>query len=281
MLRNGYGHMVLDAYVHRLREMRAERAARLRALSTRSEALAYQERIRAAINAAFSPRPARTPLNARVTGTIERPQYRIEKIVFESRPQFQVTANLYLPHALEAPAPAVLGTCGHSAQGKAADLYQGFCQRLAHAGFVVLIYDPINQGERDQYALLEHREAVESCTRAAPSCFVTTFLNNLENELPSDCEQYPPGVLGAGPGDGRLFDRPCSPCPCSSWDSTMTSSTGAVTKRHAIKCEISTNCCGRRGRTWPVFEEIILTATGGRIRRPWYPFSPTTQASVT
>jgi hypothetical protein len=27
---------------------------------------------------------------------------------------------------------------------------------------------------------------------------VTTFLRNLENELPADCEQYPPGVLGAG-----------------------------------------------------------------------------------
>ena len=33
---------------------------------------------------------------------------------------------------------------------------------------------------------------------AAPGCFVTTFLTNLENELPADCEQYPPGVIGAG-----------------------------------------------------------------------------------
>ena len=33
---------------------------------------------------------------------------------------------------------------------------------------------------------------------AAPSCFVTSFLSNLENEIPADCEQYPPGVIGAG-----------------------------------------------------------------------------------
>jgi len=33
---------------------------------------------------------------------------------------------------------------------------------------------------------------------AAPSCFLTTFRHNLENELPSDAEQYPPGILGAG-----------------------------------------------------------------------------------
>jgi cephalosporin-C deacetylase-like acetyl esterase len=35
-------------------------------------------------------------------------------------------------------------------------------------------------------------------TMAAPSCFVTTFLHNLENELPADAEQCPPGVLGGG-----------------------------------------------------------------------------------
>src|SRR5262249_51003704 len=41
----------------------------------------------------------RTPLNPRVTGTVERPGYRIEKLIFESRPQLYVTANLYLPAA--------------------------------------------------------------------------------------------------------------------------------------------------------------------------------------
>ena len=35
-------------------------------------------------------------------------------------------------------------------------------------------------------------------TMAAPSCFITTFEKNLENEIPADAEQYPPGVLGAG-----------------------------------------------------------------------------------
>lgn len=35
-------------------------------------------------------------------------------------------------------------------------------------------------------------------TMAAPSCFITTFEKNLENEIPADAEQYPPGVLGHG-----------------------------------------------------------------------------------
>src|SRR5690606_31716019 len=34
-------------------------------------------------------------------------------------------------------------------------------------------------------------------TMAAPSCFVTSFLNNAENELPADSEQCPPGILAS------------------------------------------------------------------------------------
>ena len=36
-------------------------------------------------------------------------------------------------------------------------------------------------------------------TMAAPSCFVTTFRRNLENELPADTEQCPPHALALGP----------------------------------------------------------------------------------
>ena len=64
------------------------------------------------------------------------------------------------------PFPAVLGTCGHDAAGIQAPIYQSFCQRLARAGFAVLIYDPINQGERDQYWHLWDRSDVTSCTHA-------------------------------------------------------------------------------------------------------------------
>ncbi|HSI15336.1 MAG TPA: hypothetical protein VK961_25035, partial [Chthoniobacter sp.] len=35
-------------------------------------------------------------------------------------------------------------------------------------------------------------------TMAAPSCFVTSFLHNLENELPADTEQCPPHALALG-----------------------------------------------------------------------------------
>lgn len=93
----------------------------------------------------------RTPLNARVTGVIERQGYRVEKLLFDSLPGFHVTANLYVPTGKPGPFPAVLGTAGHSQFGKAAAVYQRAWISLARRGYVVLAYDPPGQGERIEY----------------------------------------------------------------------------------------------------------------------------------
>jgi len=95
--------------------------------------------------------PERTPLNARTTGAFERPGYRLEKIVYESRPNFHIPANLYIPSQGRPPFPGVLFQMGHSLNGKAADLYQRCCQGLARLGFLVLAFDPMGQGERVYY----------------------------------------------------------------------------------------------------------------------------------
>jgi cephalosporin-C deacetylase-like acetyl esterase len=93
----------------------------------------------------------RTPLNARVTGVLERPGYRVEKLLFDSLPGFHVTANLYVPLGKPGPFPAVLGTAGHSQAGKAAATYQRAWISLVRRGYVVLAYDPPGQGERIEY----------------------------------------------------------------------------------------------------------------------------------
>ena len=264
MERLSHAHVVLEEYLRRFRALGAERRARLHALRNRRQALAYQSRVQEVIAAAFGPAPGCTDLAARVTGVIETRRCRIEKILFESRPGCLVTAHLYLPVNGPGPYPAVLGSCGHSEAGKLEPVYQAYGHRLAAAGFATLIYDPLSQGERDQYAGLTDRTGVDGCCQAhnmmgkqlellgdwfgawrawdgrraldylltrrevdpcrvgvtgnsgggtlatwlwateprfamaAPSCFVTTFAANLENELPADCEQYPPGVVGAG-----------------------------------------------------------------------------------
>ena len=260
----GYPHMVLDDYVARLRELRATRHRCLAGLRSKASVRAYQERCLKAVRRAFSPRPRRRPPRVQVTRSTNLGAYRVEAFLLESRPGFQVSANLYVPEDRPGPFPAVLGVCGHSMDGKACDAYSGFCRQLVANGFIVLIYEPCNQGERDQYVGVPGRECVAGCcaahnmmgkqmellgefygmwrvwdgmccldyllgredvdrrhvgvtgnsgggtmtewlwavderfTMAAPSCFVTTFMRNLQNELPADCEQYPPGVIGAG-----------------------------------------------------------------------------------
>jgi cephalosporin-C deacetylase-like acetyl esterase len=127
------------------------RSASVAKLSTRAEVEARQRFIRSWITDAMGGFPARTPLNARITGSFERDGYRVEKLVFESLPGFYVTANVYVPTTGKTPYPAVLGVAGHSASGKAIDTYQYAFIGLAKKGFVVLAFDPPGQGERSEY----------------------------------------------------------------------------------------------------------------------------------
>jgi hypothetical protein len=59
------------------------------------------------------PLPTKTPLNAVIHGRIERPEYTIEKVYFESVPGFFVTGNLYRPKNAKGKVPGVLFAHGH------------------------------------------------------------------------------------------------------------------------------------------------------------------------
>lgn len=157
---NRYPHMVQEWYVQRLREIERTGDARKAAIQTREQAESYVRDMRAQAAACFGPLPERTPLAARTTGELDRDAYRVEKILFQSRPEFYVTANLYLPKGRSTPMPAVIGSCGHSTEGKSAGPYQSFAQGLARLGYVVLIFDPIGQGERLQYVNAEGGSAI-------------------------------------------------------------------------------------------------------------------------
>lgn len=98
--------------------------------------------------------PERTPLNAKVTGVVRRDGYRVEKILFESRPGMYVTGLLYLPDSprFAAPYPAALEVCGHSFLGKNCRNYQRVAVLAAKAGVAAFVIDPFGQGERFQCA---------------------------------------------------------------------------------------------------------------------------------
>jgi hypothetical protein len=126
----------------------AERRAKIAAIKTPAEAKARQVWVRAKLLELLKDLPDyKGPLNARTTGTLDQPAYRIEKVIFDSLPRFPVTGNLYVPKTA-GKHPAVLFSMGHWNEGKpVAQLLAG---NLALQGFVVLVYDPIGQGERQQ-----------------------------------------------------------------------------------------------------------------------------------
>ena len=133
----------------------ADRAYRLRnadlaKLSTPAAVRARQQWVAETFWKIVGGKPERTPLNARTVGSFEREGYRLEKIVYESQPRFHVSANLYIPSG-NPPFPGVLFQMGHTANGKAGDLYQRCCQGLARLGYLVLAFDPMGQGERIYY----------------------------------------------------------------------------------------------------------------------------------
>ena len=101
----------------------------------------------------LSPLPERTDLKATVTGRIEREDFAVEKVHFQSRPGLYVTGNLWLPKGQEEPVPAVLYVCGHGAvkidgvsYGNKAS-YQHHGAWLARNGFVCLTIDSLQLGE--------------------------------------------------------------------------------------------------------------------------------------
>jgi cephalosporin-C deacetylase-like acetyl esterase len=140
-----------ERYLTRIAEGQwAARRAAIARIQTPADVAARQEYIRRKLLEEVGGLPARTPLNARITGSLDRGAYRVDQLVFESQPRFYVTANLYVP-AGAGPFPAVLGVAGHSADSKAEDLYQHTWISLARRGFLVLAYDPPGQGERIEY----------------------------------------------------------------------------------------------------------------------------------
>jgi dienelactone hydrolase len=262
---NRFPRMVHNYYLEEV--IRAERRglARKAALKTKADAEAYVADVQKKIQSCFAPFPKKkAPLKAKIVGVVDRETYTIEKLIYESRPGFLVTANVYVPKNRKHPLPAVVGTCGHSSNGKAEKAYQSFAQGLARQGYLCLIFDPLGQGERSLYVDEHLKHVVGVGTRqhnlagnqqiligeflgswrawdgmravdylltrkevdprrigvtgnsgggtmttwlcgveprwsmGAPSCFVTTFRRNMENELPQDSEQCPPRCLSLG-----------------------------------------------------------------------------------
>jgi hypothetical protein len=128
-----------------------DRASRIATLQSEGQWVRRQEEVRETLMRIVGPFPEKTPLNPKVVGVLEKDGYRVEKLIYESMPNFYVTACIFIPDNLEGKAPAILYLSGHTADGFRSPSYQETIINLVRKGFVVLAYDPIGQGERYQY----------------------------------------------------------------------------------------------------------------------------------
>lgn len=150
MVPPAFGNSVQEYYLEAFRLNREKRSARLNALKTPEEAKLYISDIRKRIRSLFQFPSSKSPLNAEITGKIELPYCTVEKVLFQSRKNFSVTGNLFLPKSIPADGcPVVLILSGHASEGKV--YYQPIAKELVSHGIAAFMIDAIGQGERHQF----------------------------------------------------------------------------------------------------------------------------------
>src|SRR5713226_8977529 len=87
-------------------------------------------------------------LSPQFQGFLERDGYRIERLIFQSRPDVWVTANAYVPNERKNKLPAVLVVHGHWPMARRDPVVQARCLGLVKLGFFVLAVDAFGAGER-------------------------------------------------------------------------------------------------------------------------------------
>jgi dienelactone hydrolase len=122
------------------------------------------------------PMPTKTPLNAVIHGKLDRGDYTVEKVYFESVPGFFVTGNLYLPKTAQGKVPGVLFAHGHWSNARLSEAsdeelrrelangeerfeqggrsrFQSMCVQLARMGCVVWQWDMLGNSDSQQLSM--------------------------------------------------------------------------------------------------------------------------------
>ncbi|HEX29686.1 TPA: hypothetical protein ENG04_06360 [Candidatus Poribacteria bacterium] len=145
---------VMPRYFRKLMKLFASEFVRVK---TKEDWDRHREKLRSYLLLSLGELPdERTSLEPRILGEIRRDGYLIRKLIFQSRPNLFVTANLYLPIDLHAPAPAILSVHGHFNGAKTNPIVQTRNIALAKRGYVVLCLDSIGSGERAYRGITYH-----------------------------------------------------------------------------------------------------------------------------
>src|SRR5678816_1621898 len=140
------------------------------------------------------PMPTKTPLHSVIHGRIDRGEYTVEKVYFESAPGFFVTGNLYRPKNVTGKAPGVLFAHGHWTDARLSEAtdaelrreiadgeerfeqggrsrFQSMCVQLARMGCVVWQWDMLSDSDSVQFS----RQIVHRFAKQRPE------MNTVEN----------------------------------------------------------------------------------------------------
>src|SRR5699024_8176217 len=142
-----------------------ERWNEVASFQSKEECVERQNAVRLSLKEVIGDFPEKTPLNPVVTGILHHDGMVIEKLYFESRPGYYVTAIFCYPEGAKEELPAILYCSGHSYEGFRSEVYQHNIFNYVKKGFAVLAFDPIGQGERIRYLEKDRKLRLSSPTR--------------------------------------------------------------------------------------------------------------------
>ncbi len=176
---------------------------------------ATQLRQQIMVSAGLWPLPEKTALNAHIFGRLDRGDYTVEKVYFESYPGHYVTGNLYRPKNVSGKAPAVLLPHGHWQYGRLENqpLNSGPTRaaNFAKLGFVAFTWDMV--GYDDSIAIphtfASHREGLVQASLWGVNLLGLQLWNSIRSvdfvaALP-DVDSARIGVTGESGGGTQTF----------------------------------------------------------------------------
>ena len=152
-------------------------------------------------------------LAPRKLGEIQRDGYRIEKLIFQTRPGVWMTANAYVPDkAKTEKVPAILHVHGHWAGAKQDRVVQSRCIGSVKHGFFVLVVDAFGAGERGIHEKLGEYHGEMTGATLFPIGLPLSGLQVYENMRAVDYLQTRPevdgkhiGITGASGGGNQTM----------------------------------------------------------------------------
>lgn len=180
--------------------------------ATRDEWAAGRNALRERLREAWGGFPGSPcPLGARVLGSLDRAGYRIEKVVFQTRPGVWMTANAYVPDG-PGKRPAILMVHGHWHGAKQDPVVQARCIGAAKLGYFVLVVDAFGSGERGVGRALGEYHGEMTAATLLPVGLPLSGLQVYENTRAVDYLRTRPevdggriGVTGASGGGNQTM----------------------------------------------------------------------------